>query len=95
MSAAEGRARARHAGEGEAPDPRDAPTQRRSGIWMLYNVQQKTIKPLILVVVSPGTTVYTDEYDIYARLPEWGYGHKALSSFRPYTMHPTIPISGH
>jgi transposase-like protein len=47
-------------------------------IRMLADVQQKTIKPLILATVAPGTMVYTDEYDIYARLPEWGYGHKTV-----------------
>ncbi len=45
---------------------------------MLENVQQRTIKPLIVSVIVPGTTVYTDEYDLYARLPEWGYGHKTV-----------------
>jgi transposase len=45
---------------------------------VLANVQQKTIKPLIKKFVSPGTQVYTDEYNIYARLPEWGYGHKTV-----------------
>ena len=48
-------------------------------IRMLADVQQKTIKPLILATVAPGTMVYTDEYDIYARLPEWGYGHKTVN----------------
>lgn len=47
-------------------------------VRMPENVQQKTIKPLILATVAPGTTVYTDEYDIYGRLPEWGYGHKTV-----------------
>jgi len=47
-------------------------------IRMLGNVQQQTIKPLILATVAPGTMVYTDEYGIYARLPEWGYGHKTF-----------------
>ena len=41
-------------------------------VRMLENVQQPTIKPLILAVIVPGTTIYTDEYDIYARLPELG-----------------------
>jgi transposase len=45
---------------------------------MLENVQQKTIRPLIEKFVAPGTQVYTDEYNIYARLPEWGYGHKTV-----------------
>jgi len=45
---------------------------------MLENVQQKTIRPLIQTIIAPGTLVYTDEYDIYARRPEWGYGHKTV-----------------
>src|SRR5688500_1383970 len=45
---------------------------------MLENVQQKTIKPLIEAGIVPGAPVYTDEYDIYARLEEWGYGHKSV-----------------
>ena len=52
---------------------------QRSGevsIKMLPNVQQKTIRPLIEMVIVSGTQVYTDEYDIYCRLPEWGYPHK-------------------
>jgi transposase-like protein len=54
--------------------------QRGGGvvIRMLADVQQKTIKPLVLATVTPGATVYTDEYGIYARLPEWGYGHKTV-----------------
>jgi len=47
-------------------------------VRMLENVQQPTIKPLILAAITPGTTVYTDEYDIYARVPEWGYGPKTV-----------------
>jgi transposase-like protein len=45
---------------------------------MLANVKQKTIRPLIEQFVAPSTQVYTDEYNIYARLPEWGYGHKTV-----------------
>jgi transposase len=41
---------------------------------MLPNVQQATIKPVITQAVAPGTLINTDEYDIYARLPAWGYG---------------------
>nr|VFJ50404.1 MAG: ISXO2-like transposase domain-containing protein [Candidatus Kentron sp. FM]VFJ52769.1 MAG: ISXO2-like transposase domain-containing protein [Candidatus Kentron sp. FM] len=40
--------------------------------------QQKTICPVITSTIAPGTLVYTDEYDIYDRLPEWGYGHKTV-----------------
>jgi transposase len=49
---------------------------------MLPNVQQKTTQPVIQATVSPGTLIYTDEYDIYARLPEWGYGHQTVCHSR-------------
>ena len=45
---------------------------------MLPNVQQATIAPIITKTVSPGTLIYTDEYDIYARLEDWGYAHKSV-----------------
>jgi transposase-like protein len=47
-------------------------------LHMLPNVQQTTIKPIIEAAVAEGTQIYTDEYDIYARLPEWGYEHKTV-----------------
>jgi transposase len=45
---------------------------------MLPNVRQITIEPIITEVVSVGTRIFTDEYDIYARLPAWGYQHKTV-----------------
>ena len=45
---------------------------------MLANVQQKTIQPIIEAAVTQNTLIYTDEYDIYARLEAWGYRHKAV-----------------
>ena len=47
-------------------------------IQMLANVQQQTIKPIIESIVTPDTLIYTDEYDIYARLETWGYSHKSV-----------------
>jgi len=47
-------------------------------IRMLENVQQMTIKPLIQATIAPSTLVYTDEYDIYSRLEEWGYDHESV-----------------
>jgi transposase len=47
-------------------------------IRMLADVKQVTIGPLIRATIAPGSTVYTDEYDIYARLPEWGYAHRTV-----------------
>ena len=55
---------------------------QRSGevsIQMLPNVQQNTIKPFIEKVILSDTLVFTDEYDIYARLPAWGYQHKTVN----------------
>lgn len=47
-------------------------------IQMLSNVQQKTLAPLIAATIAPGTQIFTDEYDIYARLEQWGYAHKTV-----------------
>ena len=46
---------------------------------MLPNVQQPTIQPLIEAHIAPGTLIYTDEYTIYSRLPEWGFDHKTVN----------------
>ncbi len=48
-------------------------------IQMLPNVQQATIQPVITQRVTAGSLIYTDEYDIYTRLPEWGYQHKTVN----------------
>lgn len=48
-------------------------------IKMLENVQQKTIEPIIKSTVEVGSQVYTDEYNIYARLNAWGYPHKTVN----------------
>jgi transposase len=45
---------------------------------MLANVQQTTIRPVIEASVAQGALVHTDEYDVYARLQDWGYGHKTV-----------------
>ena len=47
-------------------------------IRMLADVKQKTIGPLIRRTIPPGTSVFTDEYDIYARLSQWGYIHQTV-----------------
>jgi transposase-like protein len=47
-------------------------------IRMLADVKQTTIAPLIKSTIGAGALVYTDEYDIYARLPDWGYQHKTV-----------------
>jgi transposase-like protein len=55
---------------------------QRSGeavIRLLDNVQQATIKPLSLQTAAAGSLVNTDEYSIYGRLREWGYGHQTVN----------------
>ena len=49
---------------------------------MLANVQQKTIQPVIEAAVAKGARIHTDEYDIYARLPAWGYRHETVCHAR-------------
>ena len=48
-------------------------------IRMLPNVQQVTIKPVLMQLIQPGSLLYTDEYDIYTRLDVWGYHHKTVN----------------
>ena len=47
-------------------------------LHLLENVKQTTIKPIIEKVVMPGTMTYTDEYDIYNRLNDWGYTRRSV-----------------
>jgi len=53
--------------------------QGEVAIFMLPNVQQVTIQPILSKVIKKGSLVYSDEYDIYDRLPEWGYQHKSVN----------------
>ena len=48
-------------------------------IWMLENVQQETIHPLICSTIASGTLIFTDEYNIYNRLEQWGFKHKTVN----------------
>ncbi len=48
-------------------------------IRMLSNVQQKTIKPLFERFLRPGSLVNTDEFMIYNRLEDWGFGHESVN----------------
>src|SRR4051794_17961056 len=49
---------------------------------MLADVRQATIRPVIGGSVAKGALVHTDEYDVYARLEEWGYGHETVCHAR-------------
>jgi transposase-like protein len=48
-------------------------------IQMLPNVQQTTIQPLMTKTIQTGALIYTDEYNIYDRLEQWGYQHKSVN----------------
>ena len=56
----------------------DATTAMR----MLDNVRQATIEPVIRATVAEGTRFFTDEYNIYDRLPSWGYDHHTVCHSR-------------
>ena len=49
---------------------------------LLANVQQVTIAPFLRAAIAPGTTIYTDEYDIDSRLKEGGYQHLTVNHGR-------------
>ena len=48
-------------------------------LTVVPNVQQKTIKPIIEKTITKFSTIYTDEYNIYAKLEEWEYYHKTVN----------------
>src|SRR5262245_6467075 len=45
---------------------------------MLGDVKQTTISPAIMETTAPGTVVHTDESNIDARLPTWGYSPRTV-----------------
>jgi transposase len=47
-------------------------------IWMLDNVKQTTIRPLLEQTVQAGSIFHTDEYGIYNWLSEY-YEHKTVN----------------
>jgi transposase-like protein len=48
-------------------------------LFVLRNVQTKTIRPLVEQMVERGATVYTDSYCIYHFLSREGYQHQAVN----------------
>jgi transposase-like protein len=48
-------------------------------IRRLPNVQPATIQPVMTRGIAPSSLVYTDEYNLYDRLPEWGYERKRVN----------------
>jgi transposase-like protein len=48
-------------------------------LHMLANVQQPTIQPLLQQAIQEDSLIFTDEYDIYSRLEEWGFRHQTVN----------------
>lgn len=48
-------------------------------IQMVTNVQHVTTQPIITEMITQGSLIYTDEYDIYDSLPKWGYQPKSVN----------------
>jgi transposase len=49
---------------------------------VLRNASFLPARSIIKASIAPGTTVYTDEYDIDSRLPEWRYAHLTVNHGR-------------
>ena len=63
----------------DAPRKHQLPSTNHQGdSRRRLTVQQATIHPIIEKTVAKGSSVYTDEYRIYAKLPGLGYGHKTV-----------------
>lgn len=54
--------------------------QRGGAVLMprVETVQHVTIKPWMTSMISPGSCLYPDEDDSYARLEPWGYTHQRV-----------------
>lgn len=47
-------------------------------LQVLENVKQTTIRPIIEGRIAREACIYTDEYNIYNRVTQWGYQHKKV-----------------
>ena len=54
---------------------RTEPEQR----WWAGNWSSRCLQISNKPTIQPGTLIYTDEYTIYSRLPDWGYEHKTVN----------------
>ncbi len=72
---------ARERGTSQSEKPPILGIVQRGGaliLRVLDNVQQTTIQPIIEKHIAKQTLIYTDEYNIYNRLKQWGYAHKTV-----------------
>ena len=63
-------------------------------LQLCSNVLQATIQPWITTVIRQGSTINTDEYSMYARLPAWGYVHVTVNhgQSRSITVKASMPV---
>jgi transposase-like protein len=55
---------------------------QRNGLLRLQvveNVKQKTIQPILEGSIQKNSIIYTDEYNIYNKVKDWGYEHKVVN----------------
>lgn len=50
----------------------------RVKVLAVPNRRTETLIPIITANINPGTTVHSDEYKGYGRLPDYGYGHESV-----------------
>lgn len=67
-------------GRGTNKQPVFAMVERggRAVARVVPNVQRDTLFPIILDTVEEGTTINSDEFNVYATLNEFGYEHKTI-----------------
>ena len=74
--------RTRHARHGEATDLRDDPAWWRGGDSDAGKRPTTNDQTTDQSDHCTGTCIYTDEYDIYGRLEQWGYAHASVCHSR-------------
>ncbi len=48
-------------------------------LQVVDNVKQTTLEPIMKTSIKKGTLLYTDEYNIYNKVTDWGYKHKTVN----------------
>lgn len=60
---------------------------RRVSVQTLQHRNTATINPFIAQSISPGTTIYTDEWRAYNQLPNMGYVHFKVNHKKGFARH--------
>jgi transposase len=72
-------------GRGVGKTPVLGMVQRKGRVMAMTvpNVARRTVMPHITTRVMPATTIFTDEYKVYNRLPDAGYEHHRINHSEP------------